>query len=56
LYKDALLLDALDTFDKIRLSRHNVQYGGDLVDPEEAEYVVRFADDFLKLAHMVLKV
>lgn len=56
LYKDALLAEALDSFDKIRLSRHNVQYGGDLVDPEEAEYVVRFADDFLELAHKILDV
>jgi len=56
LYKDARIVDALDSFDKIRLARHNVQYGGDLVDREEAEYVVRFADDFLELAHKILNV
>ena len=56
LYEDALLLEALDSLDQVRLSRHNVQYGGDLVDPEEAEYVVRFAGDFLELAQKTLRV
>ena len=56
LYKDALLLSALDSLDQVRLSRHNVQYGGELVDPEEAEYVVRFAGDFLELARKTLMV
>lgn len=56
LYTDTLLLKALDSLDQVRLSRHNVQYGGDLVDPEEAEYVARFAEDFLELAKKILLV
>ena len=34
------------TLDKLRLSRHNVQYGGSLVLPEEAEYAADFAERF----------
>jgi len=40
----------INTFDKIRLSRHNVQYGGLLVSREEAEFVVGFAEEFLRVA------
>ncbi len=39
--------DLLKTFDKIRLSRHNVQYGGALVSEEEAVFVIDFARGFL---------
>jgi uncharacterized protein (UPF0332 family) len=46
--KDQSLLDLLNTFDKIRISRHNVQYGGSLVNKEEAEFVIDFAKMFLE--------
>ena len=41
------IIDLLKTFDKIRLSRHNVQYGGALVNKDEAAFVINFARDFL---------
>lgn len=44
------IVDLLKTFDKIRLSRHNVQYGGALVSEEEAVFVIDFARDFLIVA------
>lgn len=34
------------TFDKMRVSRHNVQYGGSLIRDEEAEFSCRFAWSF----------
>lgn len=46
LYKGNII-DLLKTFDKIRLSRHNVQYGGALVSEDEAVFVISFARDFL---------
>ena len=41
------IIDLLKIFDKIRLSRHNVQYGGALVSEDEAAFVINFARDFL---------
>jgi len=41
------LLNLLNTFDKIRISRHNIQYGGILIDKDEAEFVLEFATSFL---------
>lgn len=41
------IIDLLRIFDKIRLSRHNVQYGGALVSEDEAVFVIGFARDFL---------
>lgn len=56
LYKeDKELFSLLNTFDKIRTSKHNVQYGGSLVEYEEAEFVISFAEDFLKRARVILK-
>jgi len=46
--KNQSILDLLNTFDKLRISRHNVQYGGLLVDKEEAEFVLDFAKMFLE--------
>jgi len=43
-----LVVDLIRTWDKIRPFRHNVQYGGGLVDSEEAEFVINFAEEFLK--------
>ena len=56
LYKeDNELLDLLNTFDKIRISRHNIQYGGILIDKEEAEFVYDFAKEFLDKTKKILK-
>ncbi len=55
LYKeDDKLLDLLNTFDKIRISRHNIQYGGILIDLEEADFVYKFAKEFLDKAKKIL--
>jgi len=43
---DRTIHDMVLTFDKLRLSRHNVQYGGSLVRQEEAEYAADFAGRF----------
>ncbi len=49
LYKaDSKIVEFANTFDRLRVSRHNVQYGGRLVSREEAEFVLRFAEDFLE--------
>lgn len=53
LYKGKIT-DLLKTFDKIRLSRHNVQYGGALVSEDEAAFVIDFARDFLIAARAEL--
>jgi len=53
--KDNELLDLLNTFDKIRISRHNIQYEGSLIDMEEATFVYDFAKEFLEKAKSVLK-
>jgi len=42
------LIELLNTFDKIRISRHNIQYDGILIDKEEAKFVHDFAKQFLK--------
>ena len=55
LYKGKII-DLLKTFDKIRLSRHNVQYGGALVSEDEAVFVIDFARDFLVAAKAELLV
>jgi len=49
-----LIRDLLNTFDKIRLSRHNVQYGGTLVCGDEAKFVITFAEEFLSAANAEL--
>jgi uncharacterized protein (UPF0332 family) len=53
LYKGKII-DLLKTFDKIRLSRHNIQYGGALVSQDEAAFVINFARDFLVAARAEL--
>lgn len=40
------LIDLLNTFDKIRISRHNIQYAGTLVNKEDADFVYDFAKNF----------
>jgi len=53
--KNQPLLDLLNTFDKIRISRHNIQYGGSLVNKEEAEFVLDFAKTFLEKTEEIIK-
>ncbi len=56
LYKENTeLVELINSFDELRHSRHNVQYGGTLVNREEAEYVLGFASDFLELVKKSLK-
>lgn len=43
------------TLDKLRLSRHNVQYGGSLVLPDEAEFTAEFAQRFYEAVSARLK-
>jgi uncharacterized protein (UPF0332 family) len=43
------------TLDKLRLSRHNVQYGGSLVLPDEAEFAAEFAQRFYTAVSARLK-
>jgi uncharacterized protein (UPF0332 family) len=45
--RDFRLLTFLSTLDKMRISRHNVQYGAARVTKEEAEFSCRFAGEFL---------
>ena len=52
--KDYELIDLLNTFDKIRISRHNIQYGGMLIDKNEAEFVHNFAKEFLKKTKSII--
>jgi uncharacterized protein (UPF0332 family) len=53
LYKGKII-DHLRTFDKFRLSRHNIQCGGALVSEGEAAFVIDFAQDFLIAARAEL--
>ncbi len=56
LYKnDYELLELLNTFNKIRISRHNIQYAGKLIDFEESKFVFDFAKRFLGKTKEVLK-
>lgn len=53
--QDHDLLELLNTFDKIRITRHNIQYGGSLVKKTEAVFVIDFAEQFLEKAKAMLK-
>lgn len=46
--KNQDILDLLNTFDKIRISRHNIQYGCSLVNKKDTEFVLDFAKMFLE--------
>jgi len=52
---DRELLSYLRTFDKLRLSRHNIQYGGSLTGEDEASFSIEFALDFLGFVEKKLK-
>ncbi|MEN6611351.1 MAG: HEPN domain-containing protein [Methanoregulaceae archaeon] len=43
---DEEIRNFISTLDKLRLSRHNVQYGGSLVLPDEAAFAADFAGRF----------
>ena len=45
----------LGTFDEIRLSRHDVQYGGAMVSKGKAQIVLNFASDFLEIVKEKVK-
>ena len=49
------LIELLNTFDKIRISRHNIQYGGTLIDIEEVDFVYDFAKQFLENTRKTIK-
>ena len=49
------LSEFLNTFDKIRISRHNIQYGGNLVQKTEAVFVIDFTQRFLEQTKAILK-
>jgi len=55
LSSDVELKSFLKTFDKLRLSRHNIQYGGSLAGFDEASFSVEFAEDFLEFVEKSLK-
>ena len=52
--KDQTLLDLLNTFDKIRISRHQIQYNGLLANKEDVEFVYDFAKRFLEKTKDIL--
>jgi len=57
LYKENReVVEFINSFDELRHSRHNVQYGGGLVSEEEAEYVLGLAGEFLELVKKVLNI
>lgn len=49
------LVELLNTFNKIRISRHNIQYGGELIGIEEAEFVYNFGKQFLEETKKTIK-
>jgi uncharacterized protein (UPF0332 family) len=56
LYKeDPRLLKLVNILDKMRVSRHNVQYGGTIVTLEEASFSISFAKEMLQAASEILK-
>ena len=57
LYKDdKRLIEFLTSIDKIRLSRHEVQYRGEMASKEEADFVLELARDFLDCLKEKLKI
>ncbi|AKB68575.1 DNA-binding protein [Methanosarcina mazei] len=56
LYKeDHRLLKLVNIFDKMRVSRHNVQYGGTFVTIEEASFSISFAEEMHHAASEILQ-
>lgn len=48
------IVELVNIFDRLRISRHNVQYGGALVNEEEAEFVLKFAKEVLETINQML--
>lgn len=48
------IYEILNSIDKVRLSRHNVQYGGALVDEEEAKFIISLAEEFISVVKEIL--
>ncbi len=55
LYKGDPCADQLNAVDRIRLSRHDVQYGGEDVSEEEARFVIDAAEQFLAAVKKTLQ-
>lgn len=51
---DSEIVPFLSTFDRMRVSRHNVQYAGSLICREEAEFSCQFARRFCEAVEMRL--
>ena len=57
LYKDdKKLLEFLSAVNKVRLSRHEVQYRGETADKTEAKFVLELAEEILNYTKNLLKV
>ncbi len=55
LYKDNKdIAEKCNIADRIRLSRHNIQYGGILVNKEEVKYVLKTAEEILIIIKKIL--
>ena len=54
-HEDKTLLEFLNSINKVRISRHQVQYRGDMADKEEAEYVLDLTKKFLNYIKVKLK-
>jgi len=54
LYEDHKLIEFLNAIDKVRVSRHEIQYQGYVVDKEEVEFVVNLAKEFLNYVKKLL--
>ncbi|AAM05998.1 HEPN domain-containing protein [Methanosarcina acetivorans] len=56
LYKEEFdLLKLINIFDKMRVSSHNVQYGGTFVTFEEASFSISFAEEMHHTASEILQ-
>lgn len=54
LYKDEEVNEAMDSFDRMRTSRHEVQYRGYFCEDEEAEFAIKEAESLIKITKKIL--
>ena len=54
-HEDKRILDFLKSINKVRISRHQVQYRGDMAGSEEAEFVLDLNKRFLNYIRVKLK-
>jgi len=52
---DSKLMNLINIFDRLRIQRHNVQYGGALISREEAKFIINYARNFLETVKEILK-